>query len=186
MASSAVLQRRHDDARRHLREGIEYCTERDLDSWTRYLEGWEAQLHLDSGELGQARARAETILRHPELASVGAIQPLVTLALVRGRTGEGDVDAPLTRLWALASGTGEMQRVAPAVAARCEVAWIEGDVDRAAAIAAETWPLVESADCSWNRGSVARWLGADRPGADRPGADRPDADRLGAFRGPAV
>ena len=176
MASSAVLQRRHDDARRHLREGIEYCTERDLDSWTRYLEGWEAQLHLDSGDLGHARARAETILRHPELASVGAIQPLVTLAHVRGRTGEGDVDEPLTRVWALASGTGEMQRVAPAVAARCEVAWIEGDVARAAAIAAETWPLVESADCSWNRGSVARWLGADRP----------DADRLEAFGGPAV
>ena len=99
LLSPAVIQRRHDDARRYLSEGLEYCTERDLDSWTRYLEGWEAQLHLDRGDLGRAKACAETLLHRPDLPIIDAIQPLATLAHVRGRappTGtasRGAVDA---------------------------------------------------------------------------------------------
>ncbi|MGO4601713.1 ATP-binding protein [Terrabacter sp. 2YAF2] len=176
LASPAVLQRRHDAARRYLSEGLEYCTERDLDSWTRYLEGWEAQLHLDRGDLGRAKACAEMLLSRPDLPVIDAIQPLVTLAHVCGRTGEGDVDEPLARVWTLASGTNEIQRVVPAVGARCEIAWIGGDLRRAATLAAEAWPIVKSAEGPWNRGSVARWLGADRP----------DAGRLEAFGGAAA
>jgi DNA-binding CsgD family transcriptional regulator/tetratricopeptide (TPR) repeat protein len=165
LASSAVLQRRHGDARRFLVEGIEYCSERDLDSWTLYLEGWEAQLHLDLGDLGRARACAEALLRHSGIASVGEIEPLVTLAHVLARTGTGSADDLVERAWSLASGMHELQRVAPAVTARCEIAWIAGDSTLPATVAAEVWPLAESADCPWNRGAVARWLSPDRVGA---------------------
>lgn len=161
LASSAVLQRRHEDARRYLLEGIEYCSERDLDSWTLYLEGWESQLHLDRGDLGAARARAESLLRHPDIASVGEIEPLVTLAHVRARVGEPGGDELMARAWSLASGMRELQRVAPVVAVRCEAAWLAGDLGAAARVAAEAWPLAVSADCPWNRGAVARWLVGD-------------------------
>ena len=51
LASSAVVQRRFAEASRYFAEGLEYCTERDLDSWERYLVGWRARMHLDRGEL---------------------------------------------------------------------------------------------------------------------------------------
>lgn len=158
LASSAVLQRRHEDARRYFREGIEYCSDRDLDSWTLYLEGWQAQLDLDSGHLAAARDRAESLLRHPDIASVGEVEPLVTLAHVRARVGDAGADELLDRAWSLAWGMQELQRVAPVVAVRCEFAWLAGDLGAAARVAAEAWPLAESADCPWNRGAVARWL----------------------------
>ncbi|GAA2479619.1 ATP-binding protein [Terrabacter carboxydivorans] len=173
LASSAVLQRRHEDARRYFREGIEYCSDRDLDSWTLYLEGWQAQLDLDSGHLAAARDQAESLLRHPDIASVGEVEPLVALAHVRGRVGDAGADELLDRAWSLAWGMQELQRVAPVVAVRCEFAWLAGDLGEATRVAAEAWPLAESADCPWNRGSVARWLvgpGADGAGGAQGGA----------------
>src|SRR4029450_7396307 len=62
LVSSAVVQRRHADAPTGLATGLEYCADRDLDSWTLYLQGWEAQLVLDQGDLSAAEQRAETVL----------------------------------------------------------------------------------------------------------------------------
>jgi hypothetical protein len=40
LAALAIVQRRHADAQATLDAGLEYCTDRDLDSWTLYLQGW--------------------------------------------------------------------------------------------------------------------------------------------------
>ena len=166
LASSAVLQRRHTDARHYLAEGIEYCTERDLDSWTLYLEGWQTQLLLDGGDLEAARESAEDLLRHPDIAIVGEIEPLTTLAHVRARVGEPGVDELVERASPLAEGMQELQRVAPVMGVRCEAAWIAGDSELAAKIAGDVWPVAATADCPWNRGEVARWLDADAVAAN--------------------
>lgn len=158
LASSAIAQRRHHDAHRHVLEGIEYCTERDLDSWTNYLLACDAELQVNRGDLAAAERRAEAVLAHPSLAINAALTPLVSLAHVRARRGEGGFEALVERAAALADGIGEVQVVAPVAALRSELAWLGRRDAEAGEIAGAVLELVERADCRWNRGAVLRWL----------------------------
>jgi DNA-binding CsgD family transcriptional regulator/tetratricopeptide (TPR) repeat protein len=158
LVSSAVVQRRHADALTCLAAGLEYCTDRDLDSWTLYLQGWDAQLVLDQGDFATAERRAEAVLGHVGLAPIGQIQPLTVVARVRARSSRTDWQEPLASATQLAAGTGELQRVAPAAATRCEIAWIAGDIETAHRAAAAAWRVAKTTDCPWNRGSIATWL----------------------------
>ena len=159
LGSAAVVQRRHAEALRYLDEGIVYCTDRDLDSWTSYLLGWRARLHLDRGEARLAREDAAAVMR-VGINAVGSLEPLLVVAQLDVRTGEGDGAEAFGRAVAMAAGMEEAQRVAPTALARCEAAWIAGDPDRAAEIAAEAWPVLDDVDCPWHRGMVATWLPA--------------------------
>ncbi|AXG13070.1 ATP-binding protein [Intrasporangium calvum] len=167
LASSAISQRRHDDAQRNLAEGIEYCTERDLDSWTNYLLGCDSEFQVQRGDLAAAERSSETVLAHPSLASSAALTPLVSLAHVRGQRGEGGYEDLVTRAAALAEGIGEVQAVAPVAALRSELSWLARRDADAGAIATTVVELVERADCPWNRGSVLRWLPQGARGTHR-------------------
>ena len=158
LSSSAAVQRRHEDARRHLTEGIDYCTERDLDSWTSYLVAIDAELQVNRGRLEDAVRHAEAVLAHPALPSSARLGPLIALAHVRGRRGESGCDDLVARAQRLADGIGEVQAVAPVAALRCELAWIAGRDCDAAATARQVADLVQTADCRWNRGAVLRWV----------------------------
>lgn len=85
------------------------------------------------------------------------------LAHVHARSGAPEAPGFLARAAELASGMREVQRVAPAAAARCEAAWIAGKLGVCTAIAAEAWSVALSADCPWNRGAVATWMSPEVP-----------------------
>jgi hypothetical protein len=140
LVSSAVVQRRHADAQTGLATGLEYCADRALDSWTLYLQGWEAQLVLDQGDLSAAEQRAETVLGHVALAPVGQIQPYRG-GQSAGKIWSHDWEEPLARATELAAHTCGLQRVAPATASRCEIAWIAGDIQTVHRTAAQAWQL---------------------------------------------
>ena len=159
LASASVVQRRHDEARRYLDEGITYCSDRDLDSWTTYLLGWRSRLHLDRAEEAEARADAAAVMRGG-INAVGQLEPLLVVAQLDVRTGTGTGEEGFARAAELADAMKEAQRIAPTAGARCEAAWIAGDPAAAADIATEAWPHVEAIDCPWNRGIVATWLAA--------------------------
>jgi ATP/maltotriose-dependent transcriptional regulator MalT len=161
LCSSAVAQRRHAEAQAVLDAGLEYCIDRDLDSWTLYLQGWRARLLLDRGEAPEAALLAARTLNHVSLAPIGRIEPLVALARARARAGEPDAAAPLEQAAGIAEGIGEVQRLGPVVQARCELAWLAGDTATPPRAAAALWPVMAAADCPWNRGAVATWLGDD-------------------------
>ncbi len=161
LASAAVVQRRHGEARRYLDEGIEYCADRDLDSWTVYLEGIRCRFLLDRGDAPAAQALAESVLDRDDLAAIDAIEPVLVLAHVHARRGDPRTAEFLTRADELAGGMQEVQRVAPTAAARSEAAWIAGDPAVSVTAAAEAWPAALRADCPWNRGVVATWLSPD-------------------------
>jgi DNA-binding CsgD family transcriptional regulator/tetratricopeptide (TPR) repeat protein len=161
LVSSAVVQRRHADAHAVLVAGLEYCIDRDLDSWTLYLQGWDAQLTLDQGDLAAAEQRAEAVLGHVGITPVGQIQPLTVVSRVRARSGRTGWEQPLARATELAAHTGELQRVAPAAASRCEIAWLGGDIETAHRTAARAWQVAKGTDCPWNRGAIATWLEGD-------------------------
>lgn len=159
LISTAVAQRRHADALRWLDEGLTYCTDRDLDSWTSYLLALRSRLHLDRGEDGLARADATEVLRAGSSA-VGALEPLLVLAQLDVRSGTGSPDAAFARAVEMSDAMAEAQRIGPTANARCEAAWIAGDESAIAAIATAAWPHVVDVDCPWHRGQVATWLPA--------------------------
>jgi len=163
LASVAVRQHRADDAAAALAAGLAYCTDRNLDAWTLYLRGWQAQLDLDRGDLAAAQAAALMTLGHPGAAPVTRIVPLIVLARVRMRRGRDDWPAVLDEAVALAERTGEPQRIAPATSARCEAAWLAGDA--AGAAAARGWAPVRFDGNPWDRGMVATWLAGAAPPA---------------------
>jgi DNA-binding CsgD family transcriptional regulator/tetratricopeptide (TPR) repeat protein len=160
LGSTAVVQRRHADARRWLEEGITYCTDRDLDSWTTYLLALRSRLHLDRGDEAAARADAAEVMRG-SINAVGVLEPLLVVGQLDVRTGTGSGDDYFARAVELSDAMREAQRVGPTAAARCEAAWIRGDEAAVTAIATEAWPLVADVDCPWHRGEVATWLRAD-------------------------
>ncbi|GAA5124110.1 AAA family ATPase [Alloalcanivorax gelatiniphagus] len=159
LGSTAVVQRRHGDARRWLDEGITYCTDRDLDSWTSYLLALRSRLHLDRWEEAEARADAAEVMRAGANA-VGFLQPLLVTALIDVRTGAGDAAESFARAVEMSEAMREAQRVGPTASARCEAAWIGGDPTAAEDIALAAWPAVVDVDCPWHRGEVATWLPA--------------------------
>jgi predicted ATPase/DNA-binding CsgD family transcriptional regulator len=168
LVSCAVAQRRHTDAAARLEAGLEYCIDRDLDAWTLYLQGLQAQLMLNRGQTTAARDCAEKVLQRIESAPTSQVEPLVVQALALARTGDDGWRPPMDRVVRLAEGIGEIQRLGPVTAARCEIAWLSGDTESARRFAAETWPKATAADCPWNRGSVATWLGDPAAGEDAP------------------
>ncbi|WP_374456236.1 AAA family ATPase [Nocardioides sp.] len=160
LSSTAVAQRRHAEAFRWLDEGLTYCVDRDLDSWTGYLRGWRSRLHLDRGEEAEARADATAVMRSGSSA-VGSLEPLLVLAQLDVRAGTGSPDEAFAQAVEMSEAMAEAQRIGPTSSARCEAAWIAGDDEAITRIASAAWPHVASVDCPWHRGEVATWLPAD-------------------------
>lgn len=156
--SRAIGSHRHQDAEDLLRSGLEYCLERDLDAWELYMRGWRSISLLECGHLDAATAEADRVLRHPRTAAVSRIQALTVLARVRAWRGADGCDEALEEVERLAAGTREIQRIAPVAAAAAEIAWIRGDVEEPARIAAQAWAVVGAGTDRWGRGQVATWL----------------------------
>ena len=120
-----------------------------------------AKYLLDAGEVDRARVEAEAVLHRSDIAAINAMEPTIVLAQLDGRAGSPEAERHLGVAARLADGMQEIQRVAPTTVARCEAAWISGDEASAARLAADVWPVAVAADCPWNRGSIATWLGPE-------------------------
>ncbi len=162
LVSASVLNREHGQVETYLRDGLEYCFDHDLDAWWLYLQGWQAQMLLDLGDLGGARRAAEAVLRRPDVAPINVLLPLTVLARVHARAGGDGWREPADRAAAMAESMRELQRTAPVLAARAEAAWCAGDVEPVQQEAVRVWrPLGPSEGSPWWRGTVATWLPPD-------------------------
>jgi DNA-binding CsgD family transcriptional regulator len=161
LAFSALNLRDYPLAARYLDEGIRYCTERDLDTWRLYMLASQARWDFEQGRWTEATRTVETVLRDPRTAQISRIEALAVLGRLRARRGDPGAWPPLDEALALATGTGELQRLGPVAVARAEAAWLEGDpaaaravvedaLDLAGRAAGQTWP--------WPTGELAFWL----------------------------
>ncbi len=158
LSSGPTASRDFVQARRYLDAGIEYCTEHDLDAWRFYMTGWLALCEFWQGRYDEASRVASELLKQPRLAVPTRVQPLVALGRVRARRGESGVWELLDEALALASGTGEIQRIGPVRAARAEAAWLDGDCEKAAGEASAAYELALARDIPWMVGELAFWL----------------------------
>ena len=157
LGSSGVIDRLFSDADRHLRAGIAYCTDRDLDSWRLYMSAWFARSLAEQGQYAAAEQYLADVMRHPHLSPITRVSALAVAGVLAARRGD-DGTIALDEALPLAIRTGESQRLVPVAAARAEAAWITGrpsdivaDIDRA-------WPAAVAHPQPWDLGELSWWL----------------------------
>jgi DNA-binding CsgD family transcriptional regulator len=152
-----VRYRRYDVALEHLAPGLEYCTERDLDTFRLYLLGSQARLELDLGSWDAAADSAGLVLRDPRSAHLARTWALATFGLLTSRRGDADAAAALDEAHAMAAPTSELDRIAMVAAARAEAAWLRGDHMAVKQVTDEALTLALDRRDSWALGELACW-----------------------------
>jgi len=166
-----IQQFRFPEAERFWRDGIAYCDERDITTYSTCLRGHRAVALLDVGRWDEAAAIAERVLA-TEASPVNLLTSQVTLGLVRARRGEGgDPFEVLDPAVAAADTLDEAEWVAFTRLGRAEARWLAGDdsgaLDDLAAIRPMITPMDYDDDARlsvWER----RLLGAATPASPAP------------------
>ncbi|MFL5841086.1 MAG: ATP-binding protein [Thermoleophilaceae bacterium] len=146
-------------------EGIDYCTEHDLESFRPYLIASRSGSELARGRWADAAGSA-TAVTAGHGAGIGTVLALVTLGRVRARRGDPAAWEPLDEALRLAEPSGEIGRLGPVAGARAEAAWLEGRLD---AVVEATESALELA----RRYRVPRALGELGLWRRRAGLDEP-------------
>ena len=97
LGSVAVANRRFADADQHLRAGIAYCDEYDLDSWSHYMSARLAASLAEQGRYDEAADLCASVLAHPRLAAISKIPALVVLGQISARRASADPSSPRRR-----------------------------------------------------------------------------------------
>jgi len=157
---TGTLMRRRDDARvdGDVERALRFARERELDGYVQYMLGIRATLRVRRGEWGAAEADAHASLRMGEQFGVSQCPALIVLGRLQARRGEAQASATLEEAWERALATRELQRLAPAAAARAEHAWLEGDRAATVAIARPACELAAARGDVWARAELAFWL----------------------------
>jgi len=88
LGATRLMSREYARAERHLRAGIDYSEEHDLDTWRVYMLGLEARLCLEQGRWNKAAELAAGLVRDPGAPAATRITPLVVLGRLRARVGD--------------------------------------------------------------------------------------------------
>lgn len=140
-----------------LSKGIAFDTRHDLDSWTNYLIGRQAQLRLEQGRLSEAVMIARGVLALDNLTLVMRLPALTVLAKARSRQGEGDARELLAAALEQAMATGEPQNITPVRFALIEAAWLSGKSSAAADHMNSLSAVDLAALDPWQMGELAIW-----------------------------
>jgi DNA-binding CsgD family transcriptional regulator/tetratricopeptide (TPR) repeat protein len=123
---------RYDDAERYAEEATAFLREREFELYRHLLNVRIAQIALTRGRWDEAERGSVALLAGTSPSNQVRVRALETLGRLRARRGEPGAWAMLDEALA-AVGHGELQDICPLHAARAEVAWLEGDLDRAGA-----------------------------------------------------
>jgi DNA-binding CsgD family transcriptional regulator/tetratricopeptide (TPR) repeat protein len=156
----------------HIAPGLEYCTERGLDMWRHFLLATRARSLLDRGRWDEASDSATVVVRDPASSPVPRIVALSTLGLMRARRGDPEAWPALEEAWALAEGTGELQRMEPPSVARAEALWLLGRSGDVVPSTQATFELALEKESWWIVGELACWR--RRAGAEEEIPDVPE------------
>jgi DNA-binding CsgD family transcriptional regulator/tetratricopeptide (TPR) repeat protein len=132
LAMVSAYNRDYPISGRFLAPGIEYCTERGLELWLRYIAVYRARIELDRGNWSEAARAIPLTVENPG-TPLPRIYALVVLALLRARRGDPEQWAALDEAAELARASGELQWLAPVAAARAETLWLAGTPERVGA-----------------------------------------------------
>jgi DNA-binding CsgD family transcriptional regulator/tetratricopeptide (TPR) repeat protein len=139
-------------------KGIQYDTSHDLDSWTYYLVGIQAQLRLEQGRLVDAETIALGVQQLGNQTLLMKLPALIVLARVRSRLARSDAGELLQQALANAITIDELQYIIPARLAIVEYAWLTDNFQQAMLHIVELSHLVESVLNPWQLGELMTWV----------------------------
>jgi DNA-binding CsgD family transcriptional regulator/tetratricopeptide (TPR) repeat protein/GTPase SAR1 family protein len=172
LGSCLSITHQFDDALKRLNDGIAYCEERNLDSWTYYQLSWKALTYLKTGYWSLAESIAQKLMAHKSLPPIVSIGALVVIGLIRARKGDPEAKVFLKQAWNLAQPTREIQRIIPASIALAEWYWLTNQHDSGLSILLQSNELAVTAGVSWYREELNFWLwmfGQNQILAQKPG-----------------
>src|SRR5215218_309688 len=105
---------------------LAYAREHELGGYLQYALGVRAMLRLLRGDWAGAEADAHASLEGGQYPGISLCPALVALGSLQARRGDANAQATLDEAWERAVASDELQRLAPAAAARLECAWLEG------------------------------------------------------------
>jgi DNA-binding CsgD family transcriptional regulator/tetratricopeptide (TPR) repeat protein len=170
LGATHVKHRRYAVGEDVLQEGIAFCADRDLESWTSYMRGTLSILFLETGRWAEARSLADRVATDP-VASVSRVNALVVLGRLGTRTGA--VPAAAAEAWKVAEPSGEGQRVLICASGMAEAAWTRDDVDDVRRRVDAVWDLAVERGGPWDVGELLWWL---RCAGETRAAPRPVAE----------
>lgn len=173
-AEYAVIIKDFALAERIVSEGIAFDTRHDLDSWTHYLVGRQAQLRMEQGRFAEAETIASGVMGLERQTLVMKLPALTVLARVRMRFGSDDAPALQADALEKALATGEPQNIVPVRLGLAEAAWLEGNALAAIAQLDEIGRFDVANFDAWERGELAVWWRRCAPGKPVPAAAAKD------------
>jgi DNA-binding CsgD family transcriptional regulator/tetratricopeptide (TPR) repeat protein len=125
-----VAQFRFVESERYWRDGIAYCDQWDISTFSTCLRGRRAIALAELGRWDEAAALAERVLS-TEASPVNLLTSQISLGLVRARRGLPDVFDLLDPAVEAAEGLAEAEWIAATRLARAEAAWLAEDDESA-------------------------------------------------------
>lgn len=158
ISSNMVMHRDYLAAQAYLDQGLAYTIDRDMDSYSVYLRGWQARIHFEQGRWGEAVQGAEEVLRLNPGSPVMALPAVTTLGAVKMRQGDSQAAHWLDQARDMALPTGELQRIGPVAAARAEAAWWRSEPKQTLEEIAPVLDLARRARDGWQLGQALWWF----------------------------
>ena len=155
---TALDYRDYDSAERYLKDGLGYAEERELGGSIYYMRAERARLRFERGDWSGAEDDARWVLGRPEVPGITQMPALAILAKLNVRRGDRAAIESLGAAWQLASPAGELQRIAPVVTARAELAWLNGRDDEIGETVADAYELAKQAAQPWVTDELAFWM----------------------------
>lgn len=121
-----AAQYRFAEGERWWRDGIAYCDERDITTYSTCLRGHRALALTDLGRWDEAVALAEQVLA-TEASPSNLLTSQQTLGLIRARRGDDGVFDPLDAGLEAAEGIDETEYISLLRLACAEARWLSGD-----------------------------------------------------------
>ena len=157
LAEYAVKFRRFDLAELTLNKGIAYDIENDLDSWTYYLSGRQAQLRLDQGRIDDALTIAQGITDREPLSLLLKLPASMVRSRAILRLGDAAALAALNDALNDALATDEPQHIVPMRLALIEAAWLLDQTELAGEHFAALLSLSKTEMHRWDIGESVIW-----------------------------
>jgi DNA-binding CsgD family transcriptional regulator len=182
-----VIEKAFASGEAYYTDGVAYCDERDLTSYSIFLRSQRTNMLEKTGRWDEAVAIAGELLIRGGPSPGIRLCPLNRLGTIRARRGEPGVWECLDAAIGHADGAGEAQNIVPVRLERAEARWLEGDQAAALREAELAHDSGAGAD-QWGRGALAVWLvrtGSRRElprGLAEPYQRQLDGDWAGAAR----
>jgi DNA-binding CsgD family transcriptional regulator len=149
------VEHRYAEGERWYRDGLAYCDERDITTYSTCLRGRRSQALLDLGDWSGAERLAEQVLATPA-SPANHLTSLTTLGLLRARQGHDDAAKLLDAALDAADELDDPPYVVLVRVARAEARWLVDDVEGAASELAAARARV-LARLPWEDATVAWW-----------------------------